>query len=131
MAMNDVHFAFLCPMLLAMLIGCGDSNAVREACENNDDCAELEFCASAICPAEFSLGECAERPDPADCEDERESVVCGCDGVTYRNSCFAGAEGVRVAIELPCSCEDDSDCPGDQQRCVRDLTDEAGRCAFR
>jgi hypothetical protein len=128
--MNHVRLAFFYPMLLAMLVGCGDSNAVREACKNNDDCAEGEFCASGTCPADFSSGECTERPDPAECEDEREFLVCGCDGVTYGNSCFARAEGVRVAIELPCSCEDESDC-SDEQACVRDLTSDTGRCEFR
>lgn len=129
--MNDLRFTHFLPFALAMLIGCGDSNAVEEACKNNDDCAEGEFCASGLCPGDFSSGECIERPDPTECANEADATVCGCDNLTYRNPCFASAEGVRLAIEKGCPCEDASDCT-DEQSCVDNPSDnDVARCEFR
>lgn len=84
--------------LLAFALGCGDSNSIDSACRSNADCAETEICATGIC--EGGIGICNARP--TSCPDT-DSPVCGCDGVTYQNTCFATIAGVRIAITLPCA----------------------------
>ncbi len=89
------------PWLLALLcclhLGCNDSNDIDDACTSNADCADTELCATGLC--EGGLGVCTERPTM--CPDT-ESPVCGCDGVTYENDCFATMDGVRLARTGPC-----------------------------
>jgi len=66
-------------------------------CESNDDCIATDYCASdAGCDGP---GECETRPvvcplvfDP----------VCGCDDITYDNSCLAAQSGARVAADGAC-----------------------------
>ncbi|TFH31661.1 MAG: hypothetical protein E4H00_03050, partial [Myxococcales bacterium] len=41
---------------------------------------------------------------PTMCPDT-DSPVCGCDGQTYQNVCFADMAGVRLAITGPCAPE--------------------------
>jgi hypothetical protein len=84
--------------LLTLALGCGDGNSIDEACRSNADCAETEICATGIC--EGGVGICNERP--TSCPDT-DSPVCGCDGVTYQNTCFATMAGIRIAITLPCA----------------------------
>ena len=134
--MTRAPSAFFSLLLFTILIGCGDDSVVGEECVDNSDCAENEFCASGLCPEDqdFSFGVCDVRPDRSECEQDEydpDEVVCGCDGITYRTGCFADAEGVRIAVELGCPCEDDSDC-SDEQDCVDDpADDDVARCAFR
>ncbi len=55
-------------------------------------------------------GECAERPEI--CPDVWDPV-CGCDGETYSNRCYAARAGVSIDHEGPCEvtvCEVDEDC---------------------
>ena len=82
-------------------------------CVSNEDCDADEFCRRDVCD-EGAEGRCVDRPvtcpvvlDP----------VCGCDGVTYNNACFAGAAGVSIDHEGACGeaqlcgAPDDAFCP--------------------
>jgi hypothetical protein len=40
------------------------------------------------------LGKCAARP--TDCSGQSTGIVCGCNGITYLNSCLAHADGASV-----------------------------------
>ncbi len=66
-------------------------------------CAQDEFCqydAAAQCGAADQLGTC--QPTPQACI-LLVAEVCGCDGVTYSNSCFAAQAGTSVVHDGACA----------------------------
>lgn len=79
-------------------------------CFTNEECGDGFYCLFGIkggdpCGADGLPGVCVERPiacltihDP----------VCGCDGRTYSNACYAAGAGVNVAY--PGECEDKNEC---------------------
>ena len=58
---------------------------------------------SGICTTEISIhyGVCRSIPIPSTCTMDVQSV-CGCDGITYSNSCLAASNSVNVAYEGEC-----------------------------
>ena len=118
----------LCALsLLALLFSC-DAGAGRidQACSSNSDCASTELCATGLC--EGGIGACIERPTT--CEDV-ENPVCGCDGRTYQTDCFASREGVRLATNQTCICQDNSGCVDDQFCALDDSCGNPGTCLPR
>ena len=89
--------ALVAGLSVFLLQGCGDAGSIDTACRSNDDCAPTELCATGLC--EGGVGVCNERPTM--CPDT-DSPVCGCDGQTYQNACFADMAGVRLAVTGPC-----------------------------
>lgn len=80
---------------------CINGTCVAEgSCASNLDCAETEFCAYSPGTCGEGLGSCERRGDT--CIDLFDPV-CGCDGQTYSNSCYAGLAG--VSIEATGACE--------------------------
>lgn len=111
-------------------------------CTRNDQCAASQYCqrTTGACSSE---GECAPRPEV--CPDV-VSPVCGCNGVSYMNSCEAAAAGVSVAATGECGgactpmrscCTADAECGREGMACVGPAascrgvckpTPEAGQC---
>jgi hypothetical protein len=73
---------------------CADGDV--DCCDDNTDCAANEYCEAEACAGP---GTCAARPEgcPAIFD-----PVCGCDGMTYSNSCLAAFAGLRVEASGPC-----------------------------
>jgi len=102
--------AFFCVML-AGAVGCGggadEEDAVGDAtapalCASTESCAAGEYCSfpDGSCGNNEEPGHCLEKPAP--CRDQA-LPVCGCDGLTYGNACFAGNDGINVLHDGECS----------------------------
>jgi len=75
-------------------------------------CDEGTYCHYDIdqtCGAADQLGTCLPIPDACI---EVFLPVCGCDGQTYSNSCFAALAGTSVASEGECEVEEADPCGG-------------------
>ena len=124
---------FVVAVVLCLVLSAGDvwaGSAQRQAgpihmriCLDDDDCAADEYCLKRLghCDA---IGRCVDRlGDEIQCLAVWDPV-CGCDGQTYSNACYAAKAGVSIDYigECVASCFADGDCPPDQY-CVKPLGD--------
>jgi hypothetical protein len=120
-----------------------DAGSARDAagqpCMVNADCTTsdlLLFCQRDDCDTN-TPGVCTPRPGTAEtgpCTTET-SLVCGCNGQTYQNSCFAHGYGTNVATIGSCPlthggpCTTDADCTEPLQYCKKaQCSDGRGTC---
>ena len=74
-------------------------------CWSNEDCEAEYYCWFHDCAAE--TGACVLRPEICP---ELWDPVCGCDGETYENACYAAMAGMSIDYYGPCS---QQECPWD------------------
>jgi hypothetical protein len=73
-------------------------------CQTNADCGNLQYCkkadgkcgGSGTCEARGITLFCVQTVDP----------VCGCDGQTYNNGCYAMKAGASIDHKGACTCDD-------------------------
>jgi hypothetical protein len=95
-------------MSLFIVCGCasGETSSaeaeqeIMTICHGNNDCGALQFCSTPLgqCGGQ---GVCEGRGINLYCVD-RYQPVCGCDGQTYRNECFARKAGAAIDREGEC-----------------------------
>lgn len=108
--------------------------SVAGTCHDPGDCGDGERCdwpAGHACGADDSAGHCVAAV--AGLCPYLAYEVCGCDGVSYPNQCFADAEAVAIDYGGPCrpagtyvACTTGADCPDgpdSAQACIDDPRD--------
>lgn len=128
-------------MLCAALAFAGAEAVLAQECTHNKQCPRGEYCRTE--PGDCDgIGMCAWKPEA--CLDVWRPV-CGCDGNTYSNSCYAALHGVSVDYADACGqyrgvgdpCYTNADCGGFgpffSQYCRKDVgdCDGEGVCAVR
>lgn len=70
-----------------------------KACATNAQCSAAELCYKPDGQCNDDNGRCRQRPELCP---QNYKPVCGCNGVTYSNSCFARMAGVNVQHDGKC-----------------------------
>ncbi|MFO0597851.1 MAG: hypothetical protein U0228_21295 [Myxococcaceae bacterium] len=106
----------------------GGDQMIGAPCATSAACMAGQYCQKDSCGA--ATGNCAQRPSACPSDGPPE---CGCDGVTYWNSCLREAAGVEAAVaepgpcRQPRPCDSTTPCPGDAYCARLVFPNECGR----
>ncbi len=81
--------------------GMSGSGGTPGVCREDNDCADTEYCKKASCDAE--TGQCMHVGPECFQDDAEFDPVCGCDGITYWNTCVIVSNGINVAMAGECT----------------------------
>ena len=129
---KGIHFfiSFCVTLIVAILLCFGLRGKVM-ACRENEGCLQDQYCQKKVgdCQGE---GSCIDRP--TSCLDVYDPV-CGCDCITYSNSCTAASYGVNVEYFGECrvgECMVNEDClPDDYCQKEDNSCEGQGLCSHR
>lgn len=88
--------------------GSQQSSPTQAECHANNDCPRGQYCFWKVdgkCGSDGKPGVCRGREEVKICRKEETNLVCGCDGNTYTNSCWASAVG--QSVKKPGACTDE------------------------
>ena len=88
--------------VLSLLLVGGNGRILETNCSANDQCAENEFCAYDFNECDGTAGVCTPIPTACD-SNSPDSLVCGCNGVTYRTPCSAKSSRASLLSDTPCA----------------------------
>ncbi len=105
---------FLIPIVVLLGLALTVSADSESKCKTNETCELAYFCDKPEGHCQ-SKGSCKAKPEV--CSDNY-SPVCGCDGQTYSNSCYAARSGVSIMSQGECvskskdkrKCSSNNDC---------------------
>jgi Kazal-type serine protease inhibitor-like protein len=92
----------------AGMSGGGAGGGMPGNCTGDDDCDADEYCKKASCDA--AMGSCTARGPECRGSSAAFEPVCGCDGITYWNTCVIEHEGFNVALHGECTGNDRPTC---------------------